>query len=368
MKYLNEFRDPQIIKKLSEQIKSICTQPWKIMEVCGGQTHSIVKHQLDQLLPAQIELVHGPGCPVCVTPQEVIDLAIHLALKEKVFLTSFGDMLRVPGSSGLSLQDARAQGARIEMVYSPLDAITLAKNNPQSQVVFLAVGFETTSLPNALALLRAKNEGVDNFYLLAHQVRVPPAISSIMDHPDTRVQGFLAAGHVCTVTGATEYVPICQKYKVPIVITGFEPVDVLCGIKQLIEMLETGISEVKIQYTRSVKPEGNPEGLKILNTVFEIGDQSWRGLGEIPESGRLLRTEFSRFDALKKWQTELNLVLKTTPPHISSECQSAKVLQGLLKPKNCPHFAKACTPQNPLGAPMVSSEGACAAYFDINSI
>jgi len=367
MKYVHEFRDSQKIKKLSEQIKSICHHNWKIMEVCGGQTHSIVKHQLDQLLPSSIELVHGPGCPVCVTPQEVIDFAISLALKEKVFITSFGDMLRVPGSTGLSLQDARAQGAHIEMVYSPLDAVTIAKKNPSAEVVFLAVGFETTSLPNAMALLKAQQEGISNFSLLTHQVRVPPAIAAIMDHPETQVQGFLAAGHVCTITGANEYYPLAEKYKVPIVITGFEPVDVLDGIKTLVNMLESHQHGVAIQYTRSVKPQGNPEALKIIHSVFELSPQNWRGIGIIPESGLKLKSDFQRFNAYNKWDYHSlrhGENLSSTP---LPQCPSARVLQGLLKPTNCPHFATRCTPQSPLGAPMVSSEGACAAYFDIHS-
>jgi hydrogenase expression/formation protein HypD len=358
MKYLNEFRDPVAIKNISEQIKDVCTRPWKIMEVCGGQTHSIVKYQLEQILPQNIEMVHGPGCPVCVTPQGVIDFAVHLCLNEKVLLASFGDMMRVPGANG-SLMQARAQGGKVEMVYSPLDAVKLAQKNPEQDVVFLAVGFETTSLPNALALLQAQKLGLNNFYLLTHQVRVPPAIGAIMDNPESRVQGFLAAGHVCTVTGAQEYLPLSQKYQVPIVVTGFEPVDILLGIKMLVQMLEAGTVGVQVQYTRSVRPEGNPAALKMLNQVFQFIPQEWRGIGVIPESGFGLREEFSSFDARKRW-----VVPDFSASSTVSECQAAKVLQGLMKPKECPYFGTKCHPQNPMGAPMVSSEGACAAYFE----
>lgn len=361
MKYISEFRNSVAIKKISEQIKALCTQPWKIMEVCGGQTHSIVKYQLTQLLPSMIELVHGPGCPVCVTPQAVIDDSIALSFKTNVTVITFGDMMRVPGSKGDSLLTARAKGASIEMVYSPLDAIQLAQNNPKRDYVFLAVGFETTSLPNALSVLQAQNLNLTNFYLLTHQVRVPPAIASIMDHPESRVQGFLAAGHVCTLTGAQEYKPLCEKYQIPIVITGFEPVDILLGIKQLIEMLESKSVDLKIQYTRSVKPEGNPLALKTLHDVFETTDQEWRGIGTISMSGLGLKKEWEHFDARKKW----GLITHSKPS--TSVCPSAKILQGLLKPKDCPYFGNSCHPQNPLGAPMVSSEGACAAYYEFDN-
>lgn len=358
MKYLDEFRDPKAIRILSDQIKEICKHPWKIMEVCGGQTHSIVRYQLEQLLPSLVEMVHGPGCPVCVTPQEVIDFAVHLCLKENVILASFGDMMRVPGQNG-SLMQARAQGGWVEMVYSPLDAVKLAQKYPDREVVFLAVGFETTSLPNAIALLQAQQQGLNNFYLLAHQVRVPPAIGAIMEHSETSVQGFLAAGHVCTITGAREYVPLVEKYRVPIVITGFEPVDILQGIKILVDMLEKGEVDVRIQYTRSVREQGNPQAIAVLERVFKISSQDWRGLGTIPESGFILREEFSSFDATKKWGK-----VSFMSPSLDSGCQAAKILQGLLKPKECPFFGNRCTPQQPLGAPMVSSEGACAAYFE----
>jgi hydrogenase expression/formation protein HypD len=358
MKYLNEFRDPNAIKNVSEQIKRVCTRSWKIMEVCGGQTHSIVKYQLEQILPSQIQMVHGPGCPVCVTPQGVIDFAVHLCLKEKVMLATFGDMVRVPGANG-SLMQARAEGGQVEMVYSPLDAVKLAQNNPGQTVVFLAVGFETTSLPNAIAILQAQKLNLNNFYVLTHQVRVPPAIAAIMDNPESRVQGFLAAGHVCTVTGAAEYEPLCEKYQVPIVITGFEPVDILLGIKMLVEQLEAGKAEVQIQYSRSVRPEGNVEALKTLKQVFEYIPQEWRGIGVIPESGFGLREAFAAFDARKRWP-QLDFSRSST----ISECQAAKVLQGIMKPRECPFFGNKCHPQNPMGAPMVSSEGACAAYFE----
>ena len=358
MKYLQEFRDPQAIKKISEQIRQITRHSWKIMEVCGGQTHSIVKYQLEQLLPPEIQMVHGPGCPVCVTPQSVIDQAVHLCLHEKVILATFGDMIRVPGSRG-SLLQARAQGGRVEMVYSPLDAVKLAVQNPEHQVVFLAVGFETTALPNAIALLQAQAMALPNFSLLAHQVRVPPAIAAIMNNPDSRVQGFLAAGHVCTVTGSAEYFPLMQDYKVPIVIAGFEPVDILLGIRDLVQMLENQEVDVKIQYARSVRPEGNPQAQEILKKVFRFVAQEWRGIGVIPESGLGLRPEFASFDARQRWPE---------PEWLGSQepngCLAARVLQGLMKPKDCPYFGKQCHPQNPMGAPMVSSEGACAAYFE----
>lgn len=358
MKYLSEFRDPAAIKNVCEQIKATTTRPWKIMEVCGGQTHSIVKYQLEQILPEMVQMVHGPGCPVCVTPQGVIDFAVHLCLKEKVTLASFGDMMRVPGAHG-SLMQARAEGGKVEMVYSPLDAVKLAEKNPQETVVFLAVGFETTSLPNAIALLQAQKLGLKNFYLLTHQVRVPPAIAAIMDNPESRVQGFLAAGHVCTITGSQEYLPLSEKYQVPIVITGFEPVDILLGIQKLVGMLETGKSGVEIQYTRSVRPEGNPAALNTLQQVFKFIPQEWRGIGIIPESGFGLREEFAPFDATKKWK-----VPDFSASSTISECHAAKVLQGIMKPKDCPFFGLRCNPQNPMGAPMVSSEGACAAYFE----
>lgn len=328
------------------------------MEVCGGQTHSIVKYQLEQILPEFVQMVHGPGCPVCVTPQGVIDFAVHLCLKENVILASFGDMMRVPGANG-SLMQARAQGGRVEMVYSPLDAVKLAEKNPGDQVVFLAVGFETTSLPNAIALLQAEKAGLSNFSLLAHQVRVPPAIAAIMDNPASRVQGFLAAGHVCTVMGSQEYVPLVEKYQVPIVITGFEPVDVLLGIKKVVEMLEAGQAGVEIEYARSVRPEGNPLAVQTLQKVFTMIPQEWRGIGIIPESGFGLRPQYQKFDALKKWPMPDFSASSTI-----NECQAAKVLQGLIKPKECPYFGTKCHPQNPMGAPMVSSEGACAAYFE----
>lgn len=360
MKYLEEFRDPTGIQNLSAQIRKLVTRPWKIMEVCGGQTHSIVKYQLEQLLPSEIQMVHGPGCPVCVTPQFVIDAAIHLALKEKVILASFGDMMRVPGTH-LSIQQARAQGAQVEMVYSPLDAVQLAQKNPNKEVVFLAVGFETTSLPNAIAILTAEKLGLKNFSTLNHQVRVPPAIAAIMDNPDTRVQGFLAAGHVCTITGSSEYIPLTSKYNIPIVITGFEPIDILLGIKQLVTLLEQNKNDVEIQYTRSVKPEGNPTAFKTLLQVFNIAPQEWRGIGTIPDSGFVLKDEYDKFNALKKWTIPTAIQDGPSP---ASLCKAAQILQGLLRPKECPYFGKQCTPLNPMGAPMVSSEGACAAYFE----
>lgn len=358
MKYLIEFRDPLAIRKISEQIKQLCTKPWKIMEVCGGQTHSIVKYQLEQILPSMIQMVHGPGCPVCVTPQGIIDAAIHLVTKEKILLATFGDMIRVPGDQG-SLLEARAQGAKIEIVYSPLDAVKLAQKHFDQQVVFLAVGFETTSLPNAIAVLQAQKLGLTNFSLLAHQVRVPPAIATIMDNTESKVQGFLAAGHVCTITGTSEYVPLSEKYKVPIVITGFEPVDILLGIRKVIEMLEMGVSKVENEYSRSVRPEGNIAAIDILNKVFIRVAQEWRGIGIIPESGLALREEFSNFDATQRW-----IIPDFTSSSKLSECHASKVLQGLIRPTECPYFGTKCTPQNPLGAPMVSSEGACAAYFE----
>jgi hydrogenase expression/formation protein HypD len=358
VKYLEEFRESQSIRAITQQIKSICRQSWRIMEVCGGQTHSIVKYQLEQILPQEIQMIHGPGCPVCVTPQSVIDRAIHLCLQEGVVLASFGDMLRVPGFNG-SLLQARAQGGEVEVVYSPLDAVKLAERNREKTVVFLAVGFETTSLPNAIALLQAEKLGLINFYLLTHQVRVPPAIAAIMDNPATRVQGFLAAGHVCTVMGSREYEPLAQKYGVPIVITGFEPVDVLLGIRRTVELLEKGECVVDIQYSRMVKPEGNPVAQQTLQKVFQLVNQEWRGIGKIPSSGLDLRPEYERFDARKKW-SGLDFSSSTT----INDCRAAEVLQGLIKPKQCPFFGTKCHPQNPMGAPMVSSEGACAAYFE----
>jgi len=356
VKFLSEYRDPKAAEQLAAAIRKKVTHPWTIMEICGGQTHTIVKSGLEDLLPKEITLVHGPGCPVCVTPIELIDKAVAIAKRPDAIFCSFGDMLRVPGSSK-SLFDAKAEGADVRIVYSPLDALKLAKSNPQKQVVFFAVGFETTAPANAMSVWQADHDSVDNFSILVSHVLVPPAMEALLSSEHCVVQGFLAAGHVCTVMGFEEYFPIAEKYKVPIVVTGFEPLDLLEGIFMTVSQLEDGRHEVENQYTRAVRREGNRPAQTTISEVFEIGPRQWRGLGEIPASGLQLRGRFQKYDANRRFP------FSGEPAKESPECISGLILQGLKKPRECPAFAVKCTPENPLGAPMVSSEGACAAYY-----
>ncbi len=355
MKYLSEFRDPDLARSLLERIKKAVTQPWVIMEICGGQTHSIMRHGIDQMLPKDITLVHGPGCPVCVTPLETIDRALAIAAREKVIFTSFGDMLRVPGSHD-DLFRVKSRGGDVRMVYSPLEALNIARANPDHEVVFLAVGFETTAPGNAMALKQAVAEGLTNFSEIVSHVLVPPAMEAILSSPQNRVQGFLAAGHVCAITGWEEYEPIAEKYGVPIVPTGFESVDILDGILKTIELLEDGRPAVANQYLRAVRKQGNPAAQAVVDEVYEVCDKKWRGIGTIPMSGMRIRDELAAFDAERKFDVT---GITTKEPAV---CIAGEILQGLKKPDECPAFGKECTPMNPLGATMVSSEGACAAY------
>jgi len=356
MKYLDEYRDEHIVRALAARIHERVTRPWVLMEICGGQTHTIVKSGLEDLLPPEITLVHGPGCPVCVTPIELIDKAVAIAKRPDAIFCSFGDMLRVPGSTR-SLFDVKAEGADVRIVYSPLDAVKLAKANPSKQVVFFAVGFETTAPANAMAAWQADHDRVENFSLLVSHVLVPPAMEALLSSDHCVVQGFLAAGHVCTVMGFEEYFPIAAKYKVPIVVTGFEPLDILEGIHMTVCQLEEARHEVENQYTRAVRREGNRPAQQTIAEVFEIARRQWRGLGEIPASGFQLRGRFQKYDANRRFP------FSGEPARESPECISGLILQGIKKPHECPAFAVKCTPENPLGAPMVSSEGACAAYY-----
>lgn len=356
MDYVKSFRDPQRVQKVLKEIQQIITRPWVIMEICGGQTHAILQSGLDQLLPPEIELVHGPGCPVCVTSLELIDKALAIASQPDVIFCSFGDMLRVPGSY-TDLFSIRAAGGQVRVVYSPLDAVRIAQENPEKQVVFFAIGFETTGPANASSVLQAQALGVKNYSVLVSQVCVPPAMHAILSSPDNRVQGFLAAGHVCSVMGYWEYFPIAQKYKVPIVVTGFEPLDLVQGIFLTIQQLEKGTFDVQNAYTRAVTQEGNRAAQAMLMRVYQPVDRNWRGVGMIPLSGWGLRPEFSDFDAEKRFDVG----------HIQTQesdvCIAGQVLRGIKKPSQCPAFGTLCTPRSPLGAPMVSSEGACAAYY-----
>ena len=356
MKYLDEFRDPQLAQKLFADIQRITTRPWAIMEVCGGQTHTIIRNGIDQLLPKEIELIHGPGCPVCVTPLELIDRALAIAALPDVIFCSFGDMLRVPGSSK-DLLKIKSEGGHIRIVYSPLDAVKIAQQNPQRQVVFFGIGFETTAPANAMSILHAKRLGLDNFSMLVSHVLVPPAISAIMESPNCRVQGFLAAGHVCSVMGTHQYGPLVAQYHVPIVVTGFEPLDVLEGIRRTVVQLEAGAAELENAYARAVSADGNLPAQKVLADVFEVTDRTWRGIGSIPLSGWRLSERYRDFDAENRFSVGH---IRTAE---SALCRSGEVLRGLIKPNQCPAFGKECTPRMPLGATMVSSEGACAAYY-----
>lgn len=356
MKYLDEFRDPALARAILDDIRRAVTRPWVLMEVCGGQTHSIIKHGIDRLLPNTIELVHGPGCPVCVTPLEMVDRAHAIATRPGVIFCSFGDMLRVPGSRADLLQ-LRAAGADVRVVYSPLDCLKVARANPDKQVVFFAIGFETTAPANAMAVWLARREGIRNFSLLVSHVLVPPAISGILASPANRVQAFLGPGHVCAVMGWGEYEPIAARYRIPIVITGFEPLDLLEGIRGAVQQLEAGRAEVENRYSRAVTREGNLEARRRIAEVFEVTDRAWRGIGVIPQSGWRLREEFRDYDAECLFDVA---GIRTEEP---AACISGRVLSGLAKPHECPAFGTACTPQTPLGATMVSAEGACAAYF-----
>ena len=356
MKYIDEYRDPETVRNTVAAIGAAITRPWTIMEVCGGQTHSIVRFGLDELLPDGLELVHGPGCPVCVTPLELIDKALAIAARPDVIFCSFGDMLRVPGSRA-DLFAVKARGGDVRIVYSPLDALTIARDNPDRQVVFFAVGFETTAPANALAVVQAQRAGVDNFSLLVSHVRVPPAIEVILSAEENRVQGFLAAGHVCTVMGYEEYFELAERFESPIVVTGFEPVDILQGIYMCVRQLEQGRHEVENQYSRVVRKEGTLAGRALIEEVFEIADRAWRGIGVIPQSGYRLAPELARFDAEQRFDID-EIRAEECP-----DCQSGLVLQGVKKPTECPAFGNRCTPESPLGATMVSTEGACAAYY-----
>ena len=356
MKYLDEYRDAATVARLAAEIRGVTTKPWTLMELCGGQTHSIIKFGLDELLPAGVTLVHGPGCPVCVTPVELINKAIAIASRPNVIFCSFGDMLRVPGTSK-DLLSVKAAGGDVRIVYSPLDALKIAESRPDREVVFFAVGFETTAPANAMAVHQAKERGVLNFSLLVSHVLVPPAMEALLSSPNNRVQGFLAAGHVCTIMGTEEYIPIARNYRVPIVVTGFEPVDILEGIWMCIRQLEEGRFEVENQYARSVRREGNRVAQDLVRKIFEIVPRKWRGIGEIPRSGLGLRKEFSDFDGERRFGVE------NVRAEESSACISGLVLRGVKKPKDCPAFGTTCTPEQPLGAPMVSTEGACAAYY-----
>lgn len=356
MRYVDEYRDGASARKLSQRIRAITSHSWTIMEICGGQTHTIVKSGIESLLPEEITLVHGPGCPVCVTPLEMIDKALVIASRSNVIFTSFGDMLRVPGSS-TDLLTVKAKGGDVRMVYSPLDAVKIAQNNPDKRIVFFAVGFETTAPANAMAVWQAKKLGLKNFSILCSHVLVPPAMEALLSSPSTLVQAFLAAGHVCAVMGYGEYIPISAKYKIPIVVTGFEPIDILQGIYLAVKQLEEKRCTVENQYSRSVCREGNIPAQTLIHEVFEIADRKWRGIGEIPLSGYKLRKEFSAFDA------ELLFDVVGIQAEESPTCIAGTILQGLKKPRECPVFGRECIPEHPLGAPMVSSEGACAAYF-----
>ncbi len=356
MKYIDEYRDPQAARRLADEIARATTRPWHLMEVCGGQTHAIVRFGLDQLLPPAITLIHGPGCPVCVTPIEIIDKAVAIASRPDVVFCSFGDMLRVPGS-GKDLLTVKSEGGDVRVVYSPMDAVTLARADPDRQVVLFAIGFETTAPANAMAVTQARRLGLANFSVLVSHVLVPPAIEAVLRAPQNVVQGFLAAGHVCAVTGSQEYEPIAAQHGVPIVITGFEPLDILRGVLSCVRQLEAGRAEVENAYARAVRSEGNHPAMRRVREVFRVGDRKWRGIGTIPHSGLELRPEFAALDAAERFGVE---GIAAEEPR---ECIAGAVLQGHRKPHDCEAFGIRCTPEHPLGAPMVSAEGACAAYY-----
>jgi hydrogenase expression/formation protein HypD len=359
MKYLEEYRNPELVSNYIKEIKATVTRPWRIMEICGGQTHSLVKNGILDLLPQEITMIHGPGCPVCVTPLALIDEAIFLAEEKSVILCSYGDMLRVPGSDR-SLLEAKAKGADIRIVYSPLDAVKIAQKFPEKEVVFFAVGFETTAPANALSVVQSQMLKLTNYSILTSHVLVPPALEAIFNDEETTVDAVLAAGHVCAIMGTSEYAPIVEKYKRPIVVTGFEPVDLLAGILDAVNQLESGKIELENAYKRVVQDKGTPSAISTIFKVFEISDRDWRGIGTIPQSGYQLKKEYAAFDAHLKFKVEIEKVKE------SEECIAGQILKGIKKPFECPAFGKKCTPENPLGAPMVSSEGACAAYFYVS--
>lgn len=356
MKFIDEYRDPKLARALVGEIAAAVTRPWVLMEICGGQTHTLMRYGIDELLPPQLELVHGPGCPVCVTPLEIIDRAIAIAAMPGVTLVSYGDMLRVPGSAS-DLFRVKAEGGDVRIAYSPMDAVAIARQNPDRQVVFFAVGFETTAPANSMAVWQAAREGLTNFSILVSHVLVPPAVRLLLGFPNNRVQGFIAPGHVCAVMGYTEYEELARDFRVPFVVGGFEPLDLLEAILMLVRQLEEGRAEVENQYVRSVTRQGNTAARHRMFEVFEIGDRKWRGIGLIPASGYRLRAEYAAFDAERRFNVQ------TTCVEEPAECIAASVLQGLAKPVDCSAFGTRCTPQMPLGAPMVSSEGACAAYY-----
>jgi len=355
MRYVDEYRDARVAERYARVIRRMTTRPWTLMEICGGQTHAIVRFGLDQLLPEEITLVHGPGCPVCVTPLEIIESAIQLASRPEVIFCSFGDMMRVPGRSR-DLLSVKASGGDLRIVYAPIDAVRIARENPTREVIFFAVGFETTAPANALAVAQAKRESLRNFSLLVSHVLVPPAMEAILGAEDNRVQGFLAAGHVCTVIGFSEYEPLAQKHRVPIVVTGFEPLDLLQGIAMVVRQLEEGRAEVENQYRRAVRRDGNVAARTLLESVFQVVPRKWRGLGEIPASGLGLSAEYREFDA----EARFGLVDREIDE--PAECIAGLILRGVKKPRECAAFGTRCTPEHPLGAPMVSTEGACSAY------
>jgi hydrogenase expression/formation protein HypD len=356
MKYLDEYRDGKLAQQFAREIHRLTTRPWAIMEICGGQTHAIVKFGIDELLPKQITLIHGPGCPVCVTSLEMIDKALEIAARSDVIFASFGDMLRVPGSK-TDLLSVKASGGDVRIVYSPLDAVKIAEQCPAQEVAFFGVGFETTAPATAMAVYQAAQKRLRNFSMLVSHVLVPPAMEALLSSPDCRVQGFLAAGHVCTVMGFEEYFPIAKKYHVPIVVTGFEPLDILHGVLLTVQQLESGRAEVENPYARSVRREGNQPAQELIKKVFQVVPRKWRGVGEIAQSGLGLRKAYASFDAEKKFGVADHHVEEP------ADCQSGLVLQGRIKPHECPGFGTKCTPEHPLGATMVSSEGACAAYY-----
>jgi len=361
MKYLSEYRDPELVQQYLHEIHRITTRPWTLMEICGGQTHSLVKNGILDLLPDKITMVHGPGCPVCVTPISIIDEAIYLAQQPNMIICSFGDMLRVPGSTK-SLLEVKAEGADVRILYSPLEAVQLAKQNPGKQVVFFAVGFETTAPANALSIVQAHKMNISNYSILASHVLVPPAMEALLSDDENQIDAFLAAGHVCTIMGMEEYYPIAAKYKTPIVITGFEPVDLLQGILMAVQQLEKAEYKVENQYTRYVQREGNLLAIKTMEEVFDVSDRMWRGIGNIPQSG------YEVNDAYKQYNARIKFSLNLPVAEENKECISGAIMKGLKKPFECPNFGKLCKPEHPLGAPMVSSEGACAAYYHYSSV
>jgi len=356
MKFLTEYRDEALAQKYLQKIHDVTTQKWNIMEVCGGQTHGLVKNGIIELLPDDVQMIHGPGCPVCVTPIHLIDKAIYLAEERGVMLCSFGDMLRVPGSTR-SLLDAKANGADVRILYSPLEAVSLAQANPDKEVVFFAVGFETTAPANALSVMQAHQLNVDNFSILTSHVLVPPAMEAVINDEESKIDAFLAAGHVCTIMGISEYGPLVDQYKIPIVVTGFEPVDLLQGIFMVVSQLENGRHQLENQYSRVVRSEGNQKAIETITEVFEIKDRVWRGIGGIPSSGYEVKSKYMQYDANDKFDVDIEAVEE------NPECIAGQVLKGIKKPIDCPQFGKKCKPEFPLGAPMVSSEGACAAYY-----